>query len=285
VQIVDGGMMAFAAYHALKDKVRYPLAYQMPLMLHRIINESADLLVVCWDGESLWKREAWPQYRQRPEIWEEASAFDFDSMFRLLNAMGVVQFRAPGIEADEFIAALVHVFDGDVPLLIRSDDKDFMQLLSETTWMHGRVRGVVRPEDVPRILNVAVDQVVDLLTLTGDKIDGVPEIASEAESLRIIHHCGHVKDWLHARSPPQEVRRLLDRSRDQLEMNLRLVDLSDEALDLVVRPDIEGFGDAAAGRKLRKELGLDHLSEELLEDVLATGVESMTCLLESGLVE
>jgi len=61
-----------------------------------------------------------------------------------LNSLGVVQFRTRGVEVDEQVAALVHALDGSEPLLIRSDDKDFMQLLSDTTWMHGRVRGIVR---------------------------------------------------------------------------------------------------------------------------------------------
>ncbi|PDH37623.1 MAG: hypothetical protein CNE99_07975 [OM182 bacterium MED-G24] len=144
MQIIDSGTLAFAAHHALKDQVKYPLTYQLPLMILKIFNESNDCLVVFWDGEDLWKRELWRDYRNRPEIWEEASLFHFNTAFKVLNALGVVQFRTRGVEVDEQVAALVHALDGSEPLLIRSDDKDFMQLLSDTTWMHGRVRGIVR---------------------------------------------------------------------------------------------------------------------------------------------
>ncbi|MAW27768.1 MAG: hypothetical protein CMP98_03065 [Gammaproteobacteria bacterium] len=43
------------------------------------------------------------------------------------------------------------------PLLICSDDKDFMQPLSEVTRMQGRVIGNVRPVDFKRCLNILVD--------------------------------------------------------------------------------------------------------------------------------
>jgi len=57
MQLIDGGMMAFAAYHALKDKVKYPLTHQMPYMLLKLALEAKDTLVVCWDADTLWKRE------------------------------------------------------------------------------------------------------------------------------------------------------------------------------------------------------------------------------------
>ncbi len=284
MQIIDGGTMAFAAYHALKGKVKHPLTHQMPLMLLKILNESDDTLVVCWDGEALWKRDFWSSYRDRPEIWEEAALYDFNNMFKVLNSIGIVQFRQDTIEADELVAVLVHALDGSEPLLIRSDDKDFMQLLSPTTWMHGRVRGVVGPEQVPGILNVDVDHVVDYLALTGDKVDGIPQVASEAETLRVIHRHGHIKDWLYARNPDAELVRLIDRGRDQLEINVRLVDLGEDNLDFELKPAIEGFGDVDIARKLGKSLNIEHLIDSTCDDVLEAGVRSMERLLEAGVV-
>ncbi|MEM7366609.1 MAG: hypothetical protein AAF525_21545 [Pseudomonadota bacterium] len=290
MQIVDGGTMAFAAYHALKGKVRYPLTHQLPLMLLKMAKESDDSLVVCWDGEDLWKRKLWPAYRDRPEIWEEASAFDFNTAFSVLNAFGVVQFRTEGIEADEQVAALVHVLDGHEPLLIRSDDKDFMQLLSETTWMHGRVRGVVRPVDVKRLLNVSVDQVVDFLALTGDKVDGIPPVASEAETLQILHRCGSVSGWLYDENPPQDVTRIVERTKRQLEVNLRLVDLSADAsppksLAFQLRPQVIGFGDTRKATDTGRQFKINHLLDDSLMPLLESGLVTLERLSQAGLLE
>ncbi len=163
MQLIDGGMLAFAAFHAMKDKVEYPLTHQMPLMLAKIVAEAEDTFTVFWDAEHLWKRKLWRSYRDRPEIWDAAGREDFYNMFAVLSALGVLQFRAGDLEADESLAALVHSLDGAEPLLIRSDDKDFMQLLSPSTWMYGRVRGVVKPAQVEGILGVPVEHVVDWL--------------------------------------------------------------------------------------------------------------------------
>lgn len=91
MQLIDGGMMAFAAFHAMKDKVKYPLTYQMPLMILKLVNEAEDTFAVCWDAERLWKRARWPSYRNRPEIWDAAGRQDFDNMFAVLNSLGVLQ--------------------------------------------------------------------------------------------------------------------------------------------------------------------------------------------------
>ena len=163
MQIVDGGMFAFSAWHALKGKVSWPLTFQVPRMLRRIMADSSDTWAVCWNGYHQWKRELWPAYRDRPEIWDEAGREDYEAMLDVLAALGVVQYRADHLEADEALAALVHRLEGSEPIVIRSDDKDFMQLLSGSTWMEGRVRGKVRFSRVREILGVSPAYVADFL--------------------------------------------------------------------------------------------------------------------------
>ena len=283
MQIIDGGMMAFAAFHALKDKVKYPLTHQMPLMLLKLVSEAADTFAVCWDGEHLWKRDYLKGYRSRPEIWEAAGRHDFDNMFTVLSALGVLQFRRETLEADEQLASLVHALDGQEPLLIRSDDKDFMQLLSPTTWMHGRVRGVVKPLHVENILNVPVKHVVDLLAITGDKVDGIASIASTAQALRIIRKHGHVTDFVDADTDDPELERLLDRARDQLLRNYKLVDLSENAVGTALKPSVQGFGDVSRARDAGKKLGIAHLQDDAtFLPLLTWGMRTVEKLLAMG---
>ena len=124
MRILDGGMVAFAAWHALKEKISWPLTFQVPRMLRRMLVDKSDTWIVCWNGERLWKRELWPAYRDRPEIWDEAGREDFHAMLDVLSALGMVQFRTLRLEADETLAALVHRFEGDEEIVILSDDTD-----------------------------------------------------------------------------------------------------------------------------------------------------------------
>ncbi|HJR53841.1 MAG TPA: hypothetical protein VJ982_08995 [Gemmatimonadota bacterium] len=231
MQIVDGGMFAFSAWHALKGKVSWPLTYQVPRMLRRIMAESSDTWAVCWNGYHQWKREFWPTYRDRPEIWDEAGREDFESMLDVLAALGVVQYRTEHLEADEAIAALVHRLEGSEPIVIRSDDKDFMQLLSGSTRMEGRVRGEVRYSRVREILGVSPAYVADFLALSGDVADGIPRILSPATAIKLLESRGHARDWIDRDLRVADgVRRRLVEGREQLRINLELVDLSAAAV-------------------------------------------------------
>ena len=262
MQLVDAGMLAFPAYHALEGKVDRPLTYQLPRMLRARMREAADTFALFWNGDRLRKRELWPDYRDRPEIWNEAGREDFESAVELLSALGAVQFRTEGREADEVLAAVTHRLEGREELLIRSDDKDFMQLLSGSTWMEGSRRGTVRFSDVRDILGVSPAFVADFLALSGDDADGIPRIVSPSVARDLIESRGHVRDWIDRdlRVGP-EVREAIRENREQIRLNLRLVDLSEEAVGEPPSPLREGWADPDRARQIGEELGLGYLTD------------------------
>lgn len=282
MRIVDGGMVAFAAWHALKGKVAWPLTFQVPRMLRRVIADSADTWVVCWNGENEWKRALWPAYRNRPEIWDEAGREDFEAMLQVLTALGVVQFRTEGLEADEGVAAIVHRFAGKEDIVIVSDDKDFMQLLSGSTWMEGRVRGTVRFSDVRDLLGVTPAYVADFLALSGDAVDGIPRILSPRVAIELIESRGHVRDWMNRDLRIAErTRRRIEENREQIEINLELVDLSLAAVRARGAPGdplLDDWGDLAVAREIGDRTGIAWLGEDRVEDdyraVLEAGIRT-----------
>ena len=232
-------------------------------MLRSMLRDAEDTYVLCWNAERLRKREMWPPYRDRPEIWEEAGREDFGLMLRLLSSLGAVQYRADGWEADEVLAALVHRLEGEEELVLRSDDKDFMQLLSGTTWMEGRRRGTVRFSDVKEILGVTPAYVADYLALSGDEADGVPRIVPPSTARELIESRGHVRTWMDRDlRVDEELKATLEEGRDQLRLNLRLVDLSEEAVGPPPGPMLEGWGDLAAAREIGERTGIGFLIEE-----------------------
>lgn len=263
MQLFDAGMIAFAAWHALKGRVDWPLTYQVPRMLRARLRETPDTYVLCWNARRLRKRERWPPYRDRPEIWEEAGEQDFETMLRLLAGLGAVQYRADGWEADEVLAALVHRLEGQEELVVRSDDKDFMQILSGSTWMRGRVRGEVRFSDVREILGVTPAYVADFLALAGDEADGIPRIVPPATARELLETRGHVRDWIDRDlRVDAELKETLEGRRDQLLLNLELVDLSEEAVGEPPAPDLEGWCDDDVLREAADATGIGWLAED-----------------------
>lgn len=266
MQLIDAGMIAFAAWHALKGRVEWPLTFQVPRMLRPLVEEADDTYALFWNGDDLWKRDRWPGYRDRPEIWDEAGRDDFETMLETLTALGAVQYRVDALEADEVLAAIVHRLEGGERLVIRSDDKDFMQLLSGSTRMKGRVRGEVRYSDVRGILGVTPTYVADYLTLAGDRADGIPRIVPPARAIELIESRRHVVDWIDrdlALDP--ETKRAIEENRDQIRINLELVDLSEDAVAkraYDVEPLLEGWGDLDRARQIGGRTGIAYLRDD-----------------------
>lgn len=270
MQIIDAGMIAFAAYHALKGKVPHPLTFQVPRMLRSMIAEAGEPYALCWNATRLRKVELWPAYRDRPEIWEEAGQADFDAMLRVLSALGAVQFRADGWEADEEIAALTHSLQGRRGIVIRSDDKDFFQLLSGSTRMLGRRRGLVRYSDVKGIMGVTPAYAADFQALTGDAVDGIPRILPPAASKELLATRGHVRDWIDRDLRiAAGLKWRLEESREQLHLNLELVDLSANAVGPAPAPLLEGWGDIEAARSLGADMEITYLQSPQLGEEYA----------------
>jgi 5'-3' exonuclease len=270
MQIIDAGMIAFAAFHALKGKVPHPLSFQVPRMLRAMIAEANDAYVLCWNAERLRKVELWPAYRDRPEIWEEAGRADFDAMLRVLSALGAVQFRSDWWEADEAIAALTHSLEGTRRILIRSDDKDFFQLLSGSTRMLGRRRGLVRHSDVKEIMGVTPAYAADFQALTGDPVDGIPRILPPAASKQLLATRGHVRDWIDRDLRIEAgLKWRLNESREQLRLNLELVDLSADAVGPPREPRLENWGDIDVARSIGADLDITYLRSADLADEFA----------------
>lgn len=273
MRIVDAGMLAFSAWHALKGRVDWPLTYQVPRMLRPLLEKAEDTCVLCWNGEDLWKRERWPAYRDRPEIWEEADQADFEALLETLTALGAVQFRTDRLEADEAIAALAHRFEGEEEIVLVSDDKDFMQLLSGSTRMEGRVRGTVRFSDVKEILGVTPAFVADFLAVSGDRADGIPRILPPARARALIESRGHVADWVDRDLRVDEkTKRAIVENRAQLRINLELVDLSEPATrahDAPGDPLLDGWGDLDRAREVGERTGVSWLTEDDLGEAYA----------------
>ncbi|HUP01446.1 MAG TPA: hypothetical protein VM737_08005 [Gemmatimonadota bacterium] len=273
--LIDAGMIAFSAWHALKGRVEWPLTFQVPRMLRPLVAQAQDTYVLCWNGARLWKRERWPAYRDRPEIWDHAGKDDFEAMLAALGALGAVQYRAERLEADEILAALVHRFAGSEELVLRSDDKDFMQLLSGSTRMEGRVRGTVRFSDVKKVLGVTPAFVADFLALAGDPADGIPRIVTPSAARRLIESRGHVRDWIDRDLRVDgRLEAAIENGREQLRLNLELVDLSPAALadagvSVPAEPLLDGWGEPAIARAIGERTGIDYLSAEGLGDDFA----------------
>src|SRR5271163_2883414 len=146
--IIDGHAYAYRAFHAIRelhspDGQPTNAIYGFVKMLAKMRAAIAPShLMVVWDGGLNAERIAvLPEYKaQRPEMPDDLRPL-LDGIASWLQAANVASFCREGVEADDYIACLARrASEKNVPVVIASADKDFMQLVSACV-------GLLNPND------------------------------------------------------------------------------------------------------------------------------------------
>jgi DNA polymerase-1 len=180
--VVDGDSLAHRAYHAMPKTVRLGGVLGFANMLLRLWQaEEPRGVLVGWDslGHPTYRNEAFEGYQAGrefdPELLEQ-----LDQLPELVAALGFANAKAPGYEADDFLAAAVAAEEerGGSAIVVTSD-RDAFQLAGERTTILQPVRGVselarIGPAEVRERYGVEPEQVPDFIALRGDPSDRLP---------------------------------------------------------------------------------------------------------------
>ena len=185
---VDGDSLAHRAYHALPKSFRR--ADDRPA---NALIGFTNMLVGLWDQEQPravvvgWDTLEVPTYRHEAyEPYQSGRVFDAELLEQLailpdlVRSFGFVVGKAPGYEADDFIAAAVGAEEtrGGETVVVTSD-RDLFQLASDRTTLVMPVKGIsqlarVGPAEVRERYGVEPTQVPDFIALRGDPSDKLP---------------------------------------------------------------------------------------------------------------
>ena len=176
---VDGDSFAHRAYHALPKSIRLNAVVGFTNMLVRLWQEERpDAVLVAWDTLSTptYRHEAFPAY-QSGRVFEESLLDQLELLPELVAAFGFLVAKAPGYEADDFLAAAARAWPGEV--LVATSDRDAFQLASERVTILQPRRGAsdlarIGPAEVRERYGVEPEQVPDLIALRGDPSDKLP---------------------------------------------------------------------------------------------------------------
>jgi DNA polymerase-1 len=185
--VIDGDSFAHRSYHALPKNILRKggkpagaiLGFaNMLLRLYR--EEQPRAVLVAWDTLEVptYRHEALPAYQSGREF-EDAVIEQLEAIPELVAACGFQNAKAPGFEADDFLAAAAAKEEkrgGTV--LIASGDRDTFQLASDRTTILSPVRAGemarVGPDEVRARYGVDPKRVPDFIALRGDPSDKVP---------------------------------------------------------------------------------------------------------------
>jgi DNA polymerase I len=182
---VDGDSFAHRAYHALPKSIRLNAVVGFSNMLLGLWEaEEPRAVLVGWDslGSPTYRNEAFEAYQSGREF-EESLLEQLYLLPELVEALGFAVAKAPGYEADDFMAAAVASEEkrrGET--LVATSDRDLFQLASARTTILQPVRGVseiarIGPGEVRERYGVDPEQVPDFIALRGDPSDRLPGAA------------------------------------------------------------------------------------------------------------
>jgi 5'-3' exonuclease len=186
--VVDGDSLAHRAYHALPKSFRRAEGRPGNALLgfsNFIVrlwqSEGPRAVLVGWDSldTPTYRHELFAGY-QGGRVFDDDLLEQLDLLPELVRAFGFAAAKAPGFEADDFLAAAARKEEkrGGRALVVTSD-RDSFQLASGQTTILQPTRGVselarVGPAEVRDRYGVAPEQVPDFIALRGDPSDRMP---------------------------------------------------------------------------------------------------------------
>jgi 5'-3' exonuclease len=185
--VIDGDSFAHRSYHALPKTIlrrgRKPAGAILGfanVLLRLYREERPRAVLVAWDtlDVSTYRHEELPTYQSGREF-DDALLEQLEVLPEFVAACGFQNAKAPGFEADDFLAAAAAKEQrrgGTV--LIASGDRDTFQLASERTTILYPVRAGelarIGPDEVRERYGVDPAQVADFIALRGDSSDKIP---------------------------------------------------------------------------------------------------------------
>jgi DNA polymerase-1 len=185
--VIDGDSFAHRAFHGLPKTIRRrgdkgggAIVGFANFLLRLYAGEAPRAVIVGWDtlDAPTYRHEAFADYQSGrqfdPELVDQLEVLP-----QLVAACGFANAKAPGYEADDFLAAAVAAEEArGGTAVVASGDRDTFQLASERTTILQPVRAGemarIGPAEVRERYGVEPRQVPDFIALRGDPSDKLP---------------------------------------------------------------------------------------------------------------
>jgi DNA polymerase-1 len=220
--LVDGSSYLFRAYHAmppLTNSVGHPTGairgvINMMRKLQKDYPESQIIVIFDAKGKT-FRNDMYPEYKaNRPSMPDELRV-QIQPIHDIIKAMGLPLLVIDGVEADDVIGTLAEQSTiAKRDMIISTGDKDMAQLVNEyVSLINTMTDTFMDVEGVIEKFGVRPDQIIDYLSLMGDKVDNIPG----------VEKCGPktAVKWLAAYETMQGVMDNADAVKGKIGENLR----------------------------------------------------------------
>ncbi|MGD8925378.1 MAG: DNA polymerase I [Thioalkalispiraceae bacterium] len=246
--LVDGSSYLFRAYHVMQDFSNSKgeptgAIYGVINMMKRLQKDYPDdHIAVVFDAKGkTFRNDMYPEYKaNRPPMQDELRV-QIRPIHEIIKAMGFPLLCVDGVEADDVIGTLAHeASDQGLETIISTGDKDMAQLVNDhVTLINTMTDTSMDREGVVDKFGVKPEQIIDYLTLIGDKVDnipGVPKVGPKT-AVKWLQEYGTLENIIeHADEFKGKVGEYLRDSLEQLPLSKQLVTIKRD-VELDVTPD------------------------------------------------
>lgn len=272
--LIDGHAQIFRAYYAIRGGMSSPATGEptqavfaftgMLLKLFDQFHPHYVVMTIDTPGPT-FRDEIYPEYKATREEPPADLAPQIERIFQVTRLFGIPLLGKPGFEADDVIATLADriLRDPDhteVDVRVVSKDKDLEQLLGDRVTMFDiHTDKLITAQTLIDEKGITPDQVIDLLTLTGDKVDNIPGVEgvgpkTAAKLLQEYHSVDGVLE--HIDQIKGKRREKIEKAREFLPLAKKLVSLDRRVeIDFDLEHAAVGAIDASGLFSLFDELG------------------------------
>lgn len=195
--LIDGHSMAFRAFYALPAENFSTSGGQHTNAVYGFLSMFANILsdekpthaAVAFDvGRKTFRTERFPEYKAQREATPPEFKGQVPLIEDVLGDLGIVTLSKENFEADDIVATLVTQAraDGDYEIVLVSGDRDYIQLVDDTTTLLYPMRGVstmtrFNPAEVEKKYGLTPEQYPDFAALRGDPSDNLPNVPKVGE--------------------------------------------------------------------------------------------------------
>ena len=301
--LLDGHNLAYRAFFALPSDLATPTGqvtnavYGFTSMLIKLLDdEHPDAIAVAWDTPArTFRKERYEEYKAQREAAPDLFRSQLPLIREVADAMNLVQFEAPGWEADDVMATIATAAAAaGWEVLIVTGDRDAFQLVGGAIRVYYTRRGITDTiiADAAYVVErygITPAQYPDYAALRGDTSDNLPGVpgVGEKTASKLIAGYGSLEGiYEHLDEQTPKLRENLESSREQVFLNRDLtrlvkdVDVATDVEALRLRPwdpqEVRRVFDALAFRSLWQRLqevggGGEPDPNEVLEVEVGTG--------------
>ncbi len=245
--LVDGSSYLYRAFHALPDlrtsqgEPTGALRGVVSMLRRLVIDGKPDYFAVVFDAPGKTFRSDWyPDYKAHRPPMPDDLVLQIEPLHELVRANGWPLVMIDGVEADDVIATLaVEAAAQGLDCVVSTSDKDLAQLVRPGITLVNTMSNETLDE--PGVLakfGVRANQLLDLLTLTGDAVDnvpGVPKVGPKTAAKWLAQYGSLDAIVAHAQDVPGVVGQNLRDTLDWLPLGRRLLTVKTDCA-LPVKP-------------------------------------------------